>query len=53
VLLSQTSESVQTIARQVGFNDGAYFSRVFRKQTGTSPQAFRDAPPAAAGEGGG
>lgn len=46
-LLSQTNASVQTIARQVGFNDGAYFSRVFRKLTGVSPQAYRDNPASA------
>jgi AraC-like DNA-binding protein len=43
-LLSQANESIQTVARQVGFNDGAYFSRVFRKLTGVSPQAYRDDP---------
>jgi YesN/AraC family two-component response regulator len=26
----------------VGFKDQAYFSRVFHKLTGLSPQAFRD-----------
>ncbi len=43
-LLLNTSEAVGAIARQVGFKDQAYFSRVFHKVTGTSPQAFRDAP---------
>jgi signal transduction histidine kinase/DNA-binding LacI/PurR family transcriptional regulator/AraC-like DNA-binding protein len=41
-LLRQTSASIQIIARQVGFNDQAYFSRVFRKLTGLSPQAYRN-----------
>jgi AraC-like DNA-binding protein/CheY-like chemotaxis protein len=41
-LLGQTDTSIQTIARQVGFNDQSYFSRVFRKLTGVSPQAFRN-----------
>jgi YesN/AraC family two-component response regulator len=41
-LLMNTAESVGSIARQVGFKDQAYFSRVFHKVTGTSPQAFRD-----------
>jgi YesN/AraC family two-component response regulator len=45
-LLRGTSESVQSIARQVGFKDQAYFSRVFRKLTGLSPQAFREHPEA-------
>ncbi|HET9914275.1 MAG TPA: substrate-binding domain-containing protein [Anaerolineales bacterium] len=41
-LLLHTNEAVGAIARQVGFKDQAYFSRVFHKVTGTSPQAFRE-----------
>jgi YesN/AraC family two-component response regulator len=41
-LLLHTTESIGVIARQVGFKDQAYFSRVFHKVTGTSPQAFRE-----------
>jgi signal transduction histidine kinase/DNA-binding LacI/PurR family transcriptional regulator/AraC-like DNA-binding protein len=41
-LLLHTTEAVGAIARQVGFKDQAYFSRVFHKVTGTSPQAFRE-----------
>jgi len=41
-LLLHTTDSIGVIARQVGFKDQAYFSRVFHKVTGTSPQAFRD-----------
>jgi YesN/AraC family two-component response regulator len=41
VLLRRTDESVRFIAYQVGFKDQAYFSRVFRKQTGSSPNEFR------------
>jgi AraC-like DNA-binding protein len=41
-LLLHTSESVGAIARQVGFKDQAYFSRVFHKVTGMSPQGFRE-----------
>ncbi len=41
-LLRQTREIVGAIARTVGFKDQAYFSRVFRKITGLSPQAYRD-----------
>lgn len=41
-LLMNTTEAIGSIARQVGFKDQAYFSRVFHKVTGTSPQAFRD-----------
>jgi YesN/AraC family two-component response regulator len=40
--LSHTTDAISTIARQVGFKDQAYFSRVFHKITGMSPQAFRD-----------
>jgi AraC-like DNA-binding protein len=42
-LLMNTAEAVGIIARQVGFKDQAYFSRVFHKITGMSPQAFREA----------
>jgi YesN/AraC family two-component response regulator len=40
--LLNTTENIGVIARQVGFKDQAYFSRVFHKLTGMSPQAFRD-----------
>lgn len=40
-LLLNTTEAVGVIARQVGFKDQAYFSRVFHKTTGVSPQVFR------------
>ena len=42
-LLQKTTKSVASIARQVGFKDQAYFSRVFHKVTGESPQEFRKA----------
>ena len=41
-LLLHTTDTVGAIARQVGFKDQAYFSRVFHKVTGMSPQAFRE-----------
>ena len=41
-LLRTTTESIGAIAHQVGFKDQTYFSRVFSKQTGLSPQAFRE-----------
>lgn len=41
--LASTEESVQTVARKVGFRDRAYFSRTFRRLTGRSPQAYRAA----------
>ena len=41
-LLLNTTETIGVIARQVGFKDQAYFSRVFHKITGISPQVFRE-----------
>ena len=41
-LLLNTTQSVGSIARQVGFKDQAYFSRVFHKIIGVSPQRFRE-----------
>lgn len=39
--LVQTSDEVTSVAMQVGFNDSAYFSRVFRKLVGQSPTEYR------------
>lgn len=44
--LRNSNDSVQLVARRVGFRDRAYFSRTFRKLTGVSPQAFREGTPA-------
>ena len=44
-LLLYTAESIGSIARQVGFRDQAYFSRVFHKVVGMSPQGYRDSRP--------
>jgi AraC-like DNA-binding protein len=41
-LLLHSADTVGAIAHQVGFKDQAYFSRVFHKVTGMSPQAFRE-----------
>ncbi len=41
-LLRNTPESISTIATQVGFDDPAYFSRIFRQHTGCSPSMYRD-----------
>ncbi len=41
-LLLNTTDTIGVIAHQVGFKDQAYFSRVFHKVTGISPQGFRD-----------
>lgn len=42
-LLTNTTQSIGSIARQVGFKDQAYFSRVFSKVARVSPQEFREA----------
>ncbi len=41
-LLRSSTRSIAEIAHLAGFKDQAYFSRVFSKQTGISPQAYRD-----------
>jgi signal transduction histidine kinase/DNA-binding LacI/PurR family transcriptional regulator/AraC-like DNA-binding protein len=43
-LLLHTSEDMRIVARQVGFTDPAYFSRVFHRITGSSPTAYRENP---------
>lgn len=40
-LLASTSLSVKQIAGRLGFDDGAYFSRLFSQATGISPTEFR------------
>jgi AraC-like DNA-binding protein len=40
-LLRMTSLTVTEIANRIGYNDSAYFSRVFRQETGRSPVSFR------------
>jgi AraC-like DNA-binding protein len=40
-LLTDTSKSVTEIALEVGFSDSGYFSRVFRREVGMSPEAYR------------
>lgn len=41
VLLSQTTASVGEVALAVGVGDPSYFSRLFRKHTGTTPLNYR------------
>ena len=41
-LLSHTDMTINEISAAVGINDPSYFSRLFRKQTGLTPGAFRD-----------
>jgi AraC family transcriptional activator of pobA len=40
--LAYTNLPVSTIAYSLGFNDPAYFSRMFSEATGLSPRSFRD-----------
>ena len=40
-LLDRTAMTITEIAFAVGFNDPAYFTRIFRKETGKSPQEYR------------
>ncbi|MFH8462638.1 substrate-binding domain-containing protein [Streptomyces sp. NPDC017991] len=48
--LRSSNDSVQSVARAVGFRDRAYFSRVFRRVTGAAPHHYREKT--ASGEGG-
>ncbi|MDC7220581.1 MAG: AraC family transcriptional regulator [Spirochaetales bacterium] len=41
VLLEKTSLSCKEIARTVGYADGAYFSKVFKKYAGRAPVEYR------------
>jgi DNA-binding response OmpR family regulator len=43
LLLKQGEASVADIAVAVGFSDSGYFSRVFRREVGMSPEAYRRA----------
>lgn len=40
-LLWTTSATITEVARQVGFDNAAYFSHIFQRETGYSPRAFR------------
>lgn len=42
--LTFSGKSVSAIGYEVGFNDPAYFTRFFKKQTGLSPLAYRKNP---------
>jgi len=39
--LKEGQQSVTEIAYDVGFSDSGYFSRVFRRETGMTPEAYR------------
>lgn len=40
-MLETTSESVEGIANQVGYEDASFFSRLFRRQVGITPAQYR------------
>jgi signal transduction histidine kinase/DNA-binding LacI/PurR family transcriptional regulator/CheY-like chemotaxis protein len=40
-MLKETDQSITSIAFSVGFSDSGYFSRIFRRETGMSPEKFR------------
>lgn len=40
-LLRESQQSITEIALNVGFADSGYFSRLFHRETGMSPEAFR------------
>jgi len=42
-LLTNTHKTITEIALQVGFSDSGYFSRIFRREVGVSPKAYRQA----------
>lgn len=44
ILLRESSESVTSIADQVGIPNYTYFSRLFKKKTGVSPIKYRKIP---------
>ncbi|HYF48777.1 MAG TPA: AraC family transcriptional regulator [Planctomycetota bacterium] len=43
LLLGRSDLRLQEIAREVGYDDPAYFSRVFRKRAGVGPREYRNA----------
>jgi signal transduction histidine kinase/AraC-like DNA-binding protein/ABC-type sugar transport system substrate-binding protein len=43
-LLIETNHTIGFVAREVGYDDPAYFSRVFKKYIGQSPRDFRTNP---------
>jgi YesN/AraC family two-component response regulator len=44
-LLKESDQSITEIAFNVGFSDSGYFSRIFRRETGMSPEKFRQTSP--------
>ncbi|NJL56933.1 response regulator [bacterium] len=40
-LLKETQQTITEIASNVGFSDSGYFSRIFHREVGISPEAYR------------
>ena len=40
-LLAYTPMSVAQVAQEIGYEDPAYFSRIFQRHTGQAPSAYR------------
>jgi AraC-like DNA-binding protein len=41
ILLRSSSLSIQEISKRIGYGSAAYFSRVFKRQMGITPQHYR------------
>ena len=41
-LLITTDQTISEIAYQLGYKEGSYFSKVFKKKSGQSPGEFRE-----------
>ena len=44
-LLKESDQTITEIAFNVGFSDSGYFSRIFRREVGVSPEMFRQTSP--------
>lgn len=44
-LLKESNQTITEIAYNVGFSDSGYFSRIFRREVGVSPEMFRQTSP--------
>ncbi len=40
-LLKETQQTITEIAQNIGFSESGYFSRIFRRETGMSPETVR------------
>jgi len=40
-LIEKTNYSIATVAKLIGMEDESYFSRIFKREVGTSPNRYR------------